>query len=115
MVSTQIFQALSDETRLRVVLLLSVEAELSVCELVHALELSQPKISRHLACLRDAGVVDLRRQAQWVHYRLSDRLAPWEKQVIEAALGGLSDTCSATDLARLEKMQHRPERLGRAC
>jgi len=53
----QFFQLLSDETRLRCLLLLQKEGELCVCELVYALDIIQPKISRHLAALRDAGIV----------------------------------------------------------
>ncbi len=105
------FQALSDATRLRIVMLLAREAELSVCELVHALELSQPKVSRHLAYLREAGVVGLRRQAQWVHYRLSDDLAPWKREVIFAAMRGLkASEPMVQDRLRLRAMEDRPDR-----
>ena len=65
-----LFALLADPTRLRCVVLLQREGELCVCELVHALDLPQPKVSRHLALLREAGVVEDRRAGQWVHYRL---------------------------------------------
>ena len=59
------FKALSDRTRLRILMLLSAEGELCVCELTHALAIPQPKASKHLAILRAAGLVRMRRDAQW--------------------------------------------------
>ena len=67
---SRLFKALGDETRLRIVALLS-HGELCVCHLEEALRLSQPKVSRHLATLRAAGVVEPRRDGSWVHYRLA--------------------------------------------
>jgi ArsR family transcriptional regulator, arsenate/arsenite/antimonite-responsive transcriptional repressor len=66
---SRLFKALGDETRLRIVALLS-HGELCVCHLEEALGLSQPKVSRHLATLRAAGVVEDRRDGTWVYYRL---------------------------------------------
>jgi ArsR family transcriptional regulator len=66
---SRLFKALGDDTRLRIVALLS-HGELCVCHLEGALGLSQPNVSRHLAILRSAGVVEDRRQGTWVHYRL---------------------------------------------
>ena len=66
---SRLFKALGDETRLRIVALLS-HGELCVCHLEDALRLSQPKVSRHLATLRAAGVVEDRRDGTWVNYRL---------------------------------------------
>ena len=66
---SRLFRALADETRLRIVALLS-HGELCVCHLEEALRLSQPKVSRHLAALRSAGVVEDRRDGTWVYYRL---------------------------------------------
>lgn len=67
---SRLFKALADETRLRIVALLS-HGELCVCHLEEALRLSQPKVSRHLATLRSSGVVEHRRDGTWVYYRLS--------------------------------------------
>jgi len=64
------FKLLSDSTRLRILVLLSVK-ELCVCELCGILKLSQPKISRHLAKLRDQGLVTDAREGQWVFYHLN--------------------------------------------
>ena len=66
---SRLFKALGDETRLRIVALLA-HGELCVCHLEEALRLSQPKVSRHLATLRAAGVVADRRDGTWVYYRL---------------------------------------------
>lgn len=64
-----ICKALSDETRVRVMKLLE-ERELCVCELMQVLEMSQPRISRHLGVLKNAGLVNDRREGKWVYYSL---------------------------------------------
>lgn len=64
-----IFKALSDETRIRIINLL-YEKELCVCDILHTLNIPQTKTSRHLACLKHAGLVADRQQAQWVYYSL---------------------------------------------
>jgi ArsR family transcriptional regulator, arsenate/arsenite/antimonite-responsive transcriptional repressor len=69
---SRLFKALGDETRLRIVALLS-HGELCVCHVEEALRVSQPKVSRHLAILRAAGVVDYRREGTWVYYRLASQ------------------------------------------
>src|SRR5487761_1112212 len=63
------FQALGDTTRLRLLNLMG-EQEICVCYLVEILEQSQPKISRHLAYLRRAGIVAARREGKWMHYHI---------------------------------------------
>ena len=65
-----VFKALSEETRLRILVLLS-ERELCVCQLESALALSQVKVSRHLSVLRNAGLVDDRREGLWIFYSLA--------------------------------------------
>ena len=64
-----IFKALSDDTRLRVIKLLQ-ERELCVCELMQVLDMSQPRISRHMSVLKNAGLVEDRREGKWVFYSL---------------------------------------------
>lgn len=81
----QLFKNLSDETRLGIVLLLREMGELCVCDLCTALDQSQPKISRHLAMLRESGLLLDRKQGKWVHYRLSPHIPSWAAQVIEQA------------------------------
>jgi len=110
---SQLFQLLSDETRLRCLLLMRQEGELCVCELTHALAVIQPKVSRHLAALRDAGMVLDRRQGQWIYYRLHPDLPEWMGRVIEATAAGVSKLepfCD--DRAALSQMPNRP---GSAC
>jgi len=65
-----VFKALADSTRLRILGLL-VTGEVCVCHLHETLRISQPKASRHLAYLRNAGLVDTRREGLWVHYRMA--------------------------------------------
>lgn len=105
----QFFQLLSDDTRLRSVLLMHREGEMCVCELVHALGQIQPKVSRHLAALRDVGVVTDRRQAQWIYYRLHPELPDWARQVIDVTARAAAD-CDPfkNDLAVLTEMPNRP-------
>jgi len=64
------FKILSDETRLRILALLSKE-ELCVCEICGALELSQPKVSKHLSKMRDKGFVATEKKEQFVFYKLN--------------------------------------------
>jgi ArsR family transcriptional regulator len=64
-----LFRALADRTRLRLLNLIA-DKEICVCYFVEILKISQPKISRHLAYLRRAGIVAARRQGRWMHYRL---------------------------------------------
>jgi ArsR family transcriptional regulator len=65
-----LFRALADPTRLRLLNLIA-NREICVCYFVEILRTSQPKISRHLAYLRKAGIVAARREGKWMHYRLA--------------------------------------------
>jgi len=107
---SQFFQLFSDDTRLRSLLLMQQEGELCVCELVHALSVIQPKVSRHLAALRDAGVVIDRRQGQWIYYRLHPDLPAWARQVIDATVTEAAiQEPFINDLAALTEMPNRPD------
>jgi ArsR family transcriptional regulator len=64
-----LFKALADRTRLRLLNLMEAD-EICVCFFVEVLKTNQPKISRHLAYLRRAGVVEARRDGKWMHYRI---------------------------------------------
>src|SRR5436853_6496105 len=66
-----LFKALADRTRLRLISLMG-DSEVCVCFFVAILKTSQPKISRHLAYLRRAGIVKARREGKWMHYRLAE-------------------------------------------
>ena len=110
MEADQFFKALSDRTRLRMLVLLSCEGELCVCELTHALDEIQPKISRHLAQLRELGVVLDRRQGQWIYYRLNPDLPAWAGDVLAATSGGvIAQSPFNADLQALMDMPNRPE------
>jgi ArsR family transcriptional regulator len=107
---SQFFRLLADETRLRALLLMQQEGELCVCELVHALGVIQPKVSRHLAALRDCGVVKDRRAGQWIYYQLHPDLPAWARQVLEATAGEATPRALfATDAKLLAKMPNRPD------
>ncbi len=93
----QLFKNLADETRLGIVLLLKARGELCVCDLCTALAQSQPKISRHLAMLRESGLLLDRKQGKWVHYRLSPQMPAWAAQVIEQASAQSAGGCAADD------------------
>src|SRR5258706_10963873 len=66
-----LYKALADRTRLRLISLIG-DSEVCVCFFVAILKVSQPKISRHLAYMRRAGIVTARREGKWMHYRLSE-------------------------------------------
>jgi len=77
------FKCLSDETRLNIVKLIAENKELCVCDLTEKLQLSQPKISRHLALLRASGLLQDRRQGQWVYYSINPKLANWCYEILD--------------------------------
>lgn len=81
-------KALADQTRLRILMLLTGKEELCVCELIQALELPQPKISRHLAILRESGLLLDRKSGLWVYYRLQPDLPLWVLDVLECLQAG---------------------------
>lgn len=104
-----VFDALVDATRRRILALLVHQGELCVCELTAALDDIQPKISRHLAVLKDAGIVIPRREGTWMFYRLADSLPAWADGLLETLPKGVVPELKA-DLKRLKAMAGRPER-----
>ncbi|WP_394558581.1 metalloregulator ArsR/SmtB family transcription factor [Aquipseudomonas alcaligenes] len=106
---TDLFKCLSDETRARATLLIAEHGELCVCELMCALDDSQPKISRHLALLRSSGLLLDRRQGQWVYYRLNPELPSWVSEVLQITLHANADWL-AENTSRLCNMDGRPVR-----
>jgi ArsR family transcriptional regulator len=98
------FRALADRTRLRLLNLMG-DDEVCVCFLVEALGMSQPKISRHLAYLRRAGIVAARREGKWMHYRLQNPTDPHAAgflNTVRAYLG--SDPQMQKDRSRLVRL-----------
>jgi ArsR family transcriptional regulator len=109
--SDEFFKTLADPTRLRLLMLLAVEGELCVCELTHALREIQPKVSRHLGLLRAAGLVQDRRQGQWIFYRINPKLPAWMGRVLEqTAQANRKVEPFAVDLRKLRSMPSRPEK-----
>jgi ArsR family transcriptional regulator len=110
----QLFKCLADETRLDSLMLIQEEQELCVCELTAALDLSQPKISRHLAQLRECGLLADRRQGQWVFYQINPALPDWARNVVrDTHRRHFQDL--AEKMERLKKMGDRPERAAVCC
>ncbi len=106
---THFFKCLSDETRLRCITLLQKEGKLCVCELTTALALSQPKISRHLASLRQYGLLQDSREGQWVFYIINPALPSWANPILKNTLSAVElNSLFKNDLKRLHKMKNRP-------
>jgi ArsR family transcriptional regulator len=100
-----LFAALSDRTRLRLLNLMDGK-EVCVCYFVEILGQSQPKISRHLAYLRRAGVVAARREGKWAHYKIVVPSHPGAARILRETL---------TVIREEKKMQADRERFGKAC
>jgi ArsR family transcriptional regulator len=97
------FQALGDRTRLRLLNLMG-EQEMCVCYFVEVLGQPQPKISRHLAYLRNAGLVVSRREGKWMHYRLVMPQHEGAAEIFRQTLAWLKgDRAMQADRARLSK------------
>ena len=100
-----LFKALADGTRLRLISLMG-EDEVCVCFFVEVLKTNQPKISRHLAYLRRAGVVSARREGKWMHYRIIEPPDPHAARIFREV---------RTWLANDSHMQRDRLRLMRIC
>jgi ArsR family transcriptional regulator, arsenate/arsenite/antimonite-responsive transcriptional repressor len=98
------FQALGDKTRLRLLNLMG-EQEVCVCYFVEILDAPQPKISRHLAYLRKAGIVLARREGKWMHYRIVMPSHIGAAQILRQTLDSLKEEkAMRADVARLTKV-----------
>lgn len=107
--SALFFDLLGDATRRRILALLQSEGELCVCELTEALDQIQPKVSRHLAVIREAGVVRVRREGTWSFYRLHENLPAWAGELLVTLVCGAVPELAA-DRRRLQVMAARPAR-----
>lgn len=106
---TDLFAALAHDTRLRCLMLLMRHAELCVCELTHALGLVQPHVSRHLAQLRELGLVTDRREGLWIYYRVNPALPAWVARVLtETADAVAAQSPFVEDTRALAEMPNRP-------
>ena len=97
--------ALADKTRLRLLNLMRGD-EVCVCFFTEVLEESQPKISRHLAYLRNAGIVEARRDGKWMHYRIVRPESAFAEQILEDTLDWLGSQA---------EMQRDYQKLADAC
>ena len=96
------YAALSDETRLRLLSLMQ-RREICVCYLQEVLKTNQPKISRHLAYLRKAGLVEARRDGKWTHYRLKKHNGELEKILSQTLIRLEREPQIAKDFQRLKQ------------
>jgi len=97
-----LLRALADRTRLRLLNLIG-DREVCVCFFVEILKTSQPKISRHLAYLRRAGIVEARREGKWMHYRIAEPADAAARRVVDDVRSWLkSDTTMVHERERLE-------------
>lgn len=102
----ELFSLLSDETRLRCLLLLQKKKELCVCEFSQIIGSIQPKISRHLALLRSSGLVTDERRGQWVYYSLDPSLPAWAKSIIKASYANLQKEAPySNDLKKMASLK----------
>ncbi len=103
-----LFRALADPTRLRLLNLIA-DREICVCYFVGILGISQPKISRHLAYLRRAGIVAARRQGRWMHYRLVMPQDVAASSILKETLDHLRERADLrNDLSKLDTACCRP-------
>lgn len=104
------FQALGDNTRLRLLNLMGSQ-ELCVCYFVEILQQPQPKISRHLAYLRRAGIVAARREGTWMHYRINTPQHAGAARILAQTLEWMKeDRSMQADRSRLSKACCSPQR-----
>jgi ArsR family transcriptional regulator, arsenate/arsenite/antimonite-responsive transcriptional repressor len=106
----QLFAALADPTRLRLLNLMNGR-EVCVCYFVEILKQGQPKISRHLAYLRHAGIVEARREGKWMHYRIERPEDKRATSILDATLKSFeTNRDMQADLARLGQACCQPQR-----
>jgi ArsR family transcriptional regulator len=104
------FQALGDTTRLRLLNLMG-DREICVCYLVEILGQGQPKVSRHLAYLRRAGIVEARREGKWMHYRIVSPANAGAAKLLRQTLACLGEhRAMQADRARLSKACCSPQK-----
>ena len=106
-----LFAALADTTRLRLLNLMAGR-EVCVCYFVEILRQGQPKISRHLAYLRKAGIVIARRDGKWMHYRISPPNDDAASSILDATIASFrNDKQMQADLAKLDRACCAPQKL----
>ena len=121
--AVQLFKALADETRLRILNLIG-HREICVCQIVEALGLGQSKVSRHLAHLRNAGLVSDRREGSWMYYslaqprgRLHQQVVEWLQRAKDEVPMGAADLEALGNLSECGELcpDHAPSKEGEQC
>jgi ArsR family transcriptional regulator len=103
----QYFKALSEEVRLRIIMLLT-HGELCVCDIMEILEQPQSKVSRHLSYLKNSGIITAKRVGVWMHYALSEAHDETLDAQIDFMREQLSHLASFTDdMAKMELLKER--------
>jgi len=97
-----LFKSLSEPVRLRILYLLLERGELCVCDIVDSLELSQSVVSRHLAYLRNSGLVNTRREGVWIYYQLIDNCSFITQVLEQFRIEGAGLVALKYDLERLQ-------------
>ena len=106
---SEFFSALSNNIRLRSLMLLIKQKELCVCEFTYAFEIAQPAVSRHLALLREAGIVLDHREGLWIYYRLHPDLPKWALNILRTTATAISQQQPfINDAKALADMPNRP-------
>jgi ArsR family transcriptional regulator len=101
-----LFELLADSTRRRILALLLEHREICVCRLVGALDLPQPKVSRHLAAMREGGLLVSRRKGTWILYRFDPQVSGWAMRVIAMMVEGARvEPELAMDSKRLSQLE----------
>lgn len=111
----EIFKALADETRLAIMALVIRHGELCVCDVEEALRISQSKASRHLRYLRNAGLLDDRREGLWAYYSISSKAGTKAKHVLEMNSDLIASLLSDEIERRLEKWLRRKSKDNKSC
>lgn len=104
----KIFKALADDFRLAALLLIREQGALCVCELTGAFDVPQPKVSRHLAILREAGLVAAERRGSWIYYSMTPDMPEWVGRIVDTT-ADCNGELIETPVARLEAMAGRPD------
>jgi ArsR family transcriptional regulator, arsenate/arsenite/antimonite-responsive transcriptional repressor len=101
------FHLLSDEIRLRCLVLLVAKKELCVCDLTDILNMTQPKISRHLAILRRYRIISNRREGIWIYYSLHPKLPEWAQKILLTSFNQMKEEKPfSVDLRKLDKLKN---------
>jgi len=100
-----ITKALSDENRVRALMMLAA-GELCVCQIIEMLGLAPSTVSKHMSILRQAGLVETRKEGRWIYYRLADRKASKEREILDWLERHLkNDKKILDDIKQLQRMQ----------